>query len=433
MKPHEPEIAILHGVNVVNAGDLGIIHATVQRLRQEMPSGKISIISPFVGYKNAWAEKHKHARTVDVTTWGAEEVPDFYRVPISGFANKAKFVLQFIFLTLLAEIDTRFFRKAISKRHSKLKHYATADIFVSKGGGFLHDHTGTSSIPPHLFSMLLALRFRKPLVIYAQSIGPFNGRLGAWVTRYVLNRASLLLIREKVSIDYMQKTLGVSNPNLIETADEAFMLEPASNERVQQILSAEGVSSEKTLVGVAVCNWGFPNSGDPAADKKRYIRETASAIDQLVAHHSADVLIASHVEIDGVIDDRAIAKKVYELVKEKARVHVLGTYDDAEIKGIWGNCDLFVGTRMHSNIFALASGVPTIAISYLHKTTGIMKGLGLSEWVLEIDNFTAQEIVGKADLILNQGLLTKDTVNEKVERIRNIAHNNAVLVRELLG
>jgi colanic acid/amylovoran biosynthesis protein len=43
-----------------------------------------------------------------------------------------------------------------------------------------------------------------------------------------------------------------------------------------------------------------------------------------------------------------------------------------------------LGTRMHSNIFALGSGVPVLAIGYLHKTQGIMQMLGLSDWVIDI-------------------------------------------------
>jgi colanic acid/amylovoran biosynthesis protein len=39
---------------------------------------------------------------------------------------------------------------------------------------------------------------------------------------------------------------------------------------------------------------------------------------------------------------------------------------------------------MHSNIFALSLGVPTLAISYQPKTDGIMAQLGLGAFVLPI-------------------------------------------------
>ena len=46
----QPNITILHGVNCVNAGDLGIIHSTVQRVRDVFPEAEINILSPFKNF-----------------------------------------------------------------------------------------------------------------------------------------------------------------------------------------------------------------------------------------------------------------------------------------------------------------------------------------------------------------------------------------------
>jgi colanic acid/amylovoran biosynthesis protein len=56
----------------------------------------------------------------------------------------------------------------------------------------------------------------------------------------------------------------------------------------------------------------------------------------------------------------------------------------ALLKSAYGLMDIFIGTRMHSNIFALSSGVPVLAIAYRHKTLGIMQMLGLEEWNIDI-------------------------------------------------
>ncbi len=39
--------------------------------------------------------------------------------------------------------------------------------------------------------------------------------------------------------------------------------------------------------------------------------------------------------------------------------------------------DLFLGTRLHSNIFALVAGVPVVAVAYQYKTFGLMEMIGL--------------------------------------------------------
>ena len=58
-----------------------------------------------------------------------------------------------------------------------------------------------------------------------------------------------------------------------------------------------------------------------------------------------------------------------------------------QLKGIISEFDLFVGARMHSCIAALSQGVPTIAISYSHKS-GIMESLGLSQNTIPVSGAT---------------------------------------------
>ena len=100
--------------------------------------------------------------------------------------------------------------------------------------------------------------------------------------------------------------------------------------------------------------------------------------------------------------------------------------------GIWSRCDMFIGTRMHSNIFALAGGVPTIAISYLHKTTGIMEDLGLSDWVIAIEEFTSERAIEMTMRILEQKALTREIISRRVETMKTASRQNARKVRDLI-
>lgn len=61
----------------------------------------------------------------------------------------------------------------------------------------------------------------------------------------------------------------------------------------------------------------------------------------------------------------------------------------------------FIGTRMHSNIFALSSGIKTLAISYEPKTEGIMKDLGLSEYVIKIENVNSRILNEKFNKLIS--------------------------------
>ena len=81
-------------------------------------------------------------------------------------------------------------------------------------------------------------------------------------------------------------------------------------------------------------------------------------------------------------------------MKEKNSVIVITKeHDPWTIKAIYGGLDYLVGTRFHSVIFAVTSHVPSIAIEYEHKTRGIMRDIGLEEWVLNINDLHTDQLI----------------------------------------
>ena len=90
--------------------------------------------------------------------------------------------------------------------------------------------------------------------------------------------------------------------------------------------------------------------------------------------------------------------------------------------------DYFVGTRMHSNIFATSMAVPTTAIAYEKKTNGIMETVGLQHYVVEINDITAEDLYNKVeDMIVNKKKIKKqlscnikDIRKEILEKIEKV-------------
>jgi colanic acid/amylovoran biosynthesis protein len=80
-----------------------------------------------------------------------------------------------------------------------------------------------------------------------------------------------------------------------------------------------------------------------------------------------------------------------------------------------GSMDIFIGTRMHSNIFALINSVPVVAVEYEHKTKGIMQSLGLADLTLNINTLSLSELKHATETILDnkdyyQGLIRKNVL-----------------------
>jgi colanic acid/amylovoran biosynthesis protein len=63
--------------------------------------------------------------------------------------------------------------------------------------------------------------------------------------------------------------------------------------------------------------------------------------------------------------------------------------------------DAFLASRMHSAIFAISRGIPTMALAYQPKTIGTFELLGLGEYVREVQDVTGQEIADHLLRVVN--------------------------------
>jgi len=278
-----------------------------------------------------------------------------------------------------------------------LRSYADADVVVAAGGGYLYTTSmlhGNIVLLVNVYSFVFATLLGKPVCLYAQSIGPFAGSWQRWLVHRALARVALVEVREEVSRELVDGW-RLSTP-VRKVADAAFLLEAHPPERDLGVAGAIGGPT----VGITVRAW----FRDPE-QQSRYERSVAGFVDWLVDQHGAEVVFLPQVTfVDGGDDDRVAARGVVESVARRDRVRVVeDELAAAEVKWLCGEMDFFVGTRMHSNIFALSSGIPTLAIAYQPKTEGIMADLGLGEWVLPIEGVEIGKLKGAFDRLVDRG------------------------------
>ncbi len=259
-----------------------------------------------------------------------------------------------------------------------LRCYARSDLVIAAGGGYLYTTSrlhGNVMLLIHLHSFRLAALLGKPVYLWAQSIGPFAAGYQARMVRLALRAVRLVEVREDLSRDLVAGwELKVP---VREAADAAFLL-PAAEPDADLGLATRGDSPR---VGMTVRRW----FRDPA-QQLDYQRTMAAFADRLVQEYNAEVVFVPQVTaVRQHDDDRRAAREVAGLMTRTDRARVIEDELSApQVKWLCGRMDLFVGTRMHSNIFALSLGVPTLAISYQPKTDGIMAQLGLGAFVLPI-------------------------------------------------
>jgi len=101
-----------------------------------------------------------------------------------------------------------------------------------------------------------------------------------------------------------------------------------------------------------------------------------------------------------------------------------------ELQAAYGQMDLFIGTRLHSNIFALTAGTPVLAIAYYYKTHGVMQMLGLSDWTIDIAAVDSETLTGLLEKLWSHRQEIHLHLASKLPEVQQQARSVARLIRE---
>jgi colanic acid/amylovoran biosynthesis protein len=288
------------------------------------------------------------------------------------------------------------------------KLYAEADLVIAVGGGYLRGQRDLTSI----YNLMLlthptfvSAALGKPTALYAQSFGPFYHKFEERLMRYVCDHnVSTIITREQISKDLLEK-IGVTFP-IVKSVDVGFLFTAPKPVDLRKMLKAK---PKQLIVGITVRAWMQPEK------QAKYEQAIASLADHLVTTYDAKVVFIPQVTAAfHNDDDREVGKRVRKLIKHKNGVEVLTkNYDHHEIKALYSDLDYIVGTRFHSIIFSLTAYVPALAIEYEHKTSGIMKDLGLNDWWVRIEDVSAELLIKKTDDLLKHG----DAYRKKLHKV----------------
>ena len=307
-----------------------------------------------------------------------------------------------------------------------------ADLVVVSGGDILADY-GEASVKHYFFPIAVASAMGKPVFVFAQSISRYQDAALRDFCKPLLDKVSLITVRERLSYDYLRE-LGVKAP-LHLTADPAFTLQPCAPARLAEIAASEGVATDRRpLIGFSVSQtvtrWG-------EGSHERFVRDIAQAIDRLAEFHpQAGFIFVPHVTYrnNKNNDDREVGREIFQQVTAKERVHLIeGDYTCQEAKGLIGLCDVFVGARTHATIAAASQLVPTLALAYSTKAYGIMADvLDRERSVLDVRELTADRVVTMVETLLSQKEQVVREMGERMVGIRAASLKNAELARGLV-
>ena len=258
---------------------------------------------------------------------------------------------------------------------------ASQAVWDVSGGDSFTDLYGTKRFWTTTHPKFLALESGRPLVLLPQTYGPFEDPDLRKIAQHVTRKARVAWARDAVSFAALQELLGdtFDGERHRQGVDLAFGL-PVTQppESVVPRPVQEWQSRGESVSGINVSGLIYL---DPEAATSRYgfqanYREVIDRlVRELIDRGERIVLVPHVIEPKGHPEsDPEACERVRQALPPAQRewVEVLRPpYTASEVKGVLQTLDWFCGTRMHSTIGALSTGVPTAAVAYSLKFEGV--------------------------------------------------------------
>ena len=296
------------------------------------------------------------------------------------------------------------------------KELKKSHLFIFGGGSLIQDVTSDKSLWFYLSMLKLAYSAKIPVMLYANGIGPVNKQKNRKKVAEILNRANIITLRDEKSLKEV-KDMGVLVETIV-TADPALSMTGVSKETAKKLLENENVKLNKKLLGISIRSW---KECDEA-----FWTSFSQQIDNICEKYDlTPVFIPLKTPEDIVISTEVQGKmktKSYTLQK---------SYNAEEIAGIFGVCDLTIGMRLHSLIYAAAVKCPAIGISYDPKVSGFVDYIGTSTSV-ELGEIFENKLILKADEIIKNSEEIKESLSKKADDFKEKTEETAKIAIELI-
>jgi len=328
-------------------------------------------------------------------------------------------LVRSLYLLLIANSPKLYWTLPLQMRKT-VELFKESDGLFVKGGGFLQTF-GKITDPYftyyHIYSLLFANRIGLPIYFMPNSFGPLDGFLVKWQVKKALSKCKVIYCRESISYNYMKKTFPTINFTL--TRDFGFYLRKEIDSKKYAFWE-----SNKNVVAITVRPYRFPEHKKGEIDLyDKYKDAVCKFCKYLIDTNFYPVLVQHTLAVNAHEDDLTAIKEIANsLPVGKFGEFINDTYNCSQLKSLYSNVDYIVGTRFHSVIFSLSSIIPSLSIAYGgNKSRGIMRDLGLEEYVIDIDKVNYEYLVDKFNNVVTNRFKIKEelsyiTANLEIER-----------------
>lgn len=395
-----------------NRGDSAIIESMYAFIKKHYPHTEIVLLSQF------WETNDPYYKKM-----GLLSKKQLWDIPM----HDNKLVRLIIALKSLLKTHVGYLFNNFNTEQIDL--YEDADLIIDAGGGSIfssNKYFFYLGLYQHLYNLWMGKKFNKPVIVAPQSIGPLTKWLDRKVAFYVLKQLDAVIVREKIS-SRMLLNNNVTHELIPDVAFLAnFIIKPTEH----ALKYFTKIDDTKINIGITVLNWSWAHQGSRQEEKliTDYLSKISGTLSKLSNNHDVKVWIFPQVSASYGDDDYIVSEMLANMIDEKIEKEIISPDCNAsDFCNIYQEMDLFIGSRMHSCIFAISQGVPTLGLAYQPKTIGTFDLIDLKNYALNIESFDSNVLSQKAIEIIknldNEKQKFKKIANKTKQEIENKLHN----------
>lgn len=245
-------------------------------------------------------------------------------------------------------------------------------VVVIGGGGIFSAYTGPVAKLIPIFAVLSKILMKK--VIY-ESLGFYS--TAGWIEKNAVLFSMLLAddvsVRDQASIETVKPIARFKQ--IRQVNDPGLDIQPISPQQAREILKAESIQldNRKNVLGVSI-----KRLKDPQLNQ-RYSEALVAFLKNVIKQNEYQLLFIPfcHDKDKYTEKDLEFSRELIQQLNTAEKIAMVSKYyAPTEVAGLVTLCDVFIGTRFHSIVFAHALKVPLIPISYEEKCSDFIVNNG---------------------------------------------------------
>lgn len=332
------------GYKLKNIGDTAMLQVAVRRIFEHFPDAKVFVLTTapkeLKGYCPGAIPLSPAYRLARVFPLPLRFVPERLRIWVKRLEQSLKTNcpnMAYQCVNLLQAFT------ADNGNTDYFDHINSANIVLASGGGYITDHF-IGHANNAMDSLLLAHNLGKRIAMFGQGIGPLENRIGNKKARHLFPKLELLGLREGLlSLDYA-KSFSIPNNRIKITGDDSIEL----------VLETYDPNTTKDGIGINI------RQADYAGDMRHLMPKLAQVIDAFSVEENTE-LIPVPVSMYEPNSDLSSVGKIFKIKEsENQKAKLIQSPVDL-IKQI-NRCRVVITGSYHAGVFALAQGIPVIAL-----------------------------------------------------------------------